>query len=140
MVTLPSYIYIKELNRIMLKVKNLDAAKAKVTWGAESKEFTKEQLSTGINLAAEFLDNPFHDSFAAVINAVAAKQNYETPMIKSMITNFRNFAEDVKSDDEFASALTVLKKKLLSKQEALDAAERKLLVPVKHTIKVEAVK
>ena len=28
-------------------------SKAKVTWGAESKEFTKEQLASGINLAAD---------------------------------------------------------------------------------------
>jgi hypothetical protein len=57
-----------------------------------------------------------------------------------MITNFRSFAADAQSDAEFGSALAVLKKKLLSKQEELDAAERKFLVPVKHTIKVEAVK
>ena len=137
---LPFCKFNDELNRLTLKVKNLDAAKAKVTWGTESKEFTKEQLSNGINLAAEFTKTPFDAAFFTFANAVAQKQAYETPMIKSMITNFRNFAEDVKSDAEFASALTVLKKKLLAKQEALDAAERKLLVPVKHTIKVEAVK
>ena len=119
-------------------MKNLDAPKAKVTWGTESKEFTKEQLATGINLSAEFVKTPFDTTFSGFMNAVAAKQIYETAMIKSMITNFRNFGEDVKTDAEFASALGVLKKKLLSKQEKLDAAARALLVPVKHTIKVEA--
>ncbi len=59
-------------------------------------------------------------------------------MIKGMITNFRNFAADVKEDAEFAAALETLKKKMLSKQEKLDAEARKQLVPVKHTIKVES--
>ena len=127
------------LNRFTLRVKNLDAARAKVTWGTETKEFTQEKLAAGINLAAEFDKTPFDANFGAFINAVAAKQNFETPMIKSLITNFRNFASDVKEDAEFGAALEVLKKKMLAKQEKLDTAARALLVPVKHTIKVEAI-
>jgi lysophospholipase L1-like esterase len=136
---LPFCKFNEELNRLTLRVKNLDAPKAKVTWGKASKEFTKEQLTAGINLAAEFLDSPFHEAFASVINAVAAKQGFETSMIKSLITNFRSFADDANTDAEFAAALGTLKKKLLSKQEKLDAATRALIVPVKHTITVEAV-
>jgi hypothetical protein len=45
----------------------------------------------------------------------------------------------VKQDPAFAAALEVLKKKMTSKQQMLDAEARKLLVPVKHTINVEAV-
>lgn len=137
---LPFCKFNEELNRLILRVENLEAAKAKVTWGAESKEFTKEQLSAGINLAAEFKTTPFDPAFFAFMSAVAAKQNYETPMIKGMVTNFRSFAADVKEDAEFAGAIETLKKKMLAKQEKLDAAARLLLVPVKHTIKVEAVK
>lgn len=74
------------------------------------------------------------------MNAVRKKQEFETPMIKGMITNFRNFAGEAKADPEFAAALDVLKKKMLVKQEQFDADARKLLVPVKHTIKVEAAK
>lgn len=127
-----------ELNRLTLQVKNLSAASAKVTWGTESKVFMREQLAQGINLAAEFAKTPFDDAFTKLIGAVGTKQAYETPMIKGMITNFRNFAADAKADPEFASALEVLKKKMLAKQEKLDAEARKLVVPVKHTIKIEA--
>lgn len=127
-----------ELNRLTLQVKNLSAASAKVTWGTESKVFMREQLAQGINLAAEFTKTPFDSAFAKLIGAVGTKQAYETPMIKGMITNFRNFAADAKADPEFASALEVLKKKMLAKQEKLDAEARKLVVPVKHTIKIEA--
>jgi lysophospholipase L1-like esterase len=134
---LPFCKFNEELNRFTLRVKNLDSARAKVTWGGESKEFTKEQLSAGINLADAFEKTPFDQAFTALVIAVNNKQNFETPMIKSLITNFRNFTADVKEDAEFAAALETLKKKMLAKQEKLDAAARTLLVPVKHTIKVE---
>jgi lysophospholipase L1-like esterase len=136
---LPFCDFNEKLNRLTLRVVNLDAAKAKVTWGSESKEFTKEQLAKGINLAAEFAKTPFDAAFAKFMGAVAAKQAYETPMIKSMVTGFRNFATDVKEDAEFAAALETLKRKLMTKQEKLDAAQRALLAPVKHTIKVSGV-
>ena len=129
-----------ELNRYTLRVKNLDSTKAKVTWGTEAKEFTKEQLAAGINLAAEFDKSPLDAPFIALVIAVNNKQAYETPMIKGMVTNFRNFAGDAKADPEFAAALNTLKQKMMAKQEKLDADAHAKLVPVKHTIKVEAVK
>jgi len=137
---LPFCKFNEELNRLTLRVKNLTAASARVTWGTESKEFTKDQLTSGINLAAEFKKTPFDAAFAGVINAIRVKQEYETPMIKGMITNFRNFAADAKTDAEFAAALETLKKKMLTKQGKLDADVRSLLVPVQHSLKVEASK
>lgn len=137
---LPFCSFNDDLNRLTLRVKNLDAAKAKVTWGTESKEFSKEQLTKGINLAAEFNKTPFDGAFTKFMGAIATKQAYETPMIKGMVTNFRNFEADVKEDAEFAAALGTLKKKMLSKQQKLDAEARKNLEPVKHTLTVEAVK
>ncbi|WP_075088357.1 hypothetical protein [Verrucomicrobium spinosum] len=118
---LPYTSFNQDLNRLILKVKNLDAPKAKVTWGTESKEFTKEQLTAGINLPAEFAKTPFDAAFQGLLSALGAKQGYETPMIKGLITNFRNFAEDIKNDAEFAAAISTLKQKMLAKQEKLDA-------------------
>lgn len=137
---LPFCKFNEQLNRLTLRVKNLDAAKAKVTWGGESKEFSKEQLATGINLAAEFAKTPFDAPFANLSNAVRLKQEYETPMIKGLITNFRNFTKDAQDDAEFGAALEVLKTKMLAKQSKLDAAARQFITPVKHSLKVEAVK
>ncbi len=135
---LPFCDFNDKLNRFTLKVKNLSSAKAKVTWGAETKEFTKEQLTAGINLAAEFIKTPFDAAFSTFMNAVGNKQAYETPMIKGMVTNFRSFTADAKTDPEFGAALETLKKKMISKQQVLDADARKALVPVKHSIKVQA--
>ena len=64
------------LNRLMLVARNGKASNYKVTWGSESKSFTAEQLSHGVNLAEAFPVNPFDDAFAKVDAAVAAKQAY----------------------------------------------------------------
>jgi hypothetical protein len=136
---LPYCSFNEDLNRLVLKVTNLQAAKAKVTWGGESKEFTKEQLTAGINLAAEFVKTPFNENFRAVMNAVGAKQNFETSMIKGMVTNFRNFQNEAKNDPELADLFRALGKKLVARQSQLDAAVRQVMVPVKHTVRVEPV-
>lgn len=135
---LPFCQFNQDLNRFMLRVKGLSAAKAKVTWGETTKEFSREQLEAGINLAAEFAKTPFDAAFMDLMGAVAAKQAYETVAIKNLITHFRNFAEDAKADPEFGTALDVLRKKVGEKNSAHDASARKRLRPVRHTIQVEA--
>jgi lysophospholipase L1-like esterase len=126
----------QDLNRLTLKVTNLDTPKGVVTWGEKTKEFTKEQLAAGINLAAEFDVTPFDKSFAELTGAVAAKQNFETYMIKSIITTFRNYPAELKADAELQAALKTVAARLHARQAELDAAARTKLVPVKHTITV----
>jgi lysophospholipase L1-like esterase len=72
----------QELNRFTLSAKNGSAANYRVSWGEETRTFSKEQLAAGINLAEEFPKNPFSEAFAKVDAAVAAKQAYETREIK----------------------------------------------------------
>ena len=67
-----------DLNRLTLKVAGVGAAGAKVTWGPETKQFTAEQLHKGINLADEFLDNPFCEPFSKVEAQIRKQQNMET--------------------------------------------------------------
>ncbi len=78
----------QDLNRLTLVVTGAAAEKKyKVTWGKESKEFTGEALGKGINLAAEFLENPFADAFAKSVDAkVREQQNFETPLVKQNIS------------------------------------------------------
>jgi lysophospholipase L1-like esterase len=127
-----------ELNRLTLKVRNLGAAKAKVTWGDESKEFTREQLETGVNLAAEFDRTPFDASFRKIVQAVATKQNFETAMIKSMVTSFRTFQAEQRDDAELANAFRKVGERLTARQQELDGAVRKSITPVRHAIAVVA--
>ncbi len=126
----------QELNRFTLKVKNLNTPRAKVTWGVESKEFTREQLESGVNLAAEFSRTPFDASFRKVLQAVATKQNFETAMIKNMVTGFRSFSSQAKQDPELAAAFTQLGERLNAHQQQLSADVRKAITPVNHTLTV----
>ncbi|MBL9157311.1 MAG: SGNH/GDSL hydrolase family protein [Verrucomicrobiales bacterium] len=134
---LPFTNFNEELNRLTLVVKDLSKAKAKVTWGTQSKEFTKEQLEAGINLAAEFSATPFDEPFMKLMEAVATKQQFETTAIKNLVTNFRLFGEDAKSDAELAAAFETVRKKVGEKHAAHHASARKRIQPVKHKLKVE---
>lgn len=74
----------QDLNRLMLVAQNGSAQNYKVVWGSQEKTFSAIQLAAGINLAAEFPENPFSPAFAKVDAAVAAKQAFETKQIKEM--------------------------------------------------------
>ena len=76
------------------------------------KTFRREQLTQGINLAAEFPENPFVESFNQVMGEVGQKQACETSMIKGLLTNFRQLEESFVEDFEVQSALETLRPKM----------------------------
>lgn len=115
----------QELNRLTLIVKHAHGKKYRVTWGEESKHFTGEQLSKGINLAAEFGKNPFSDAFNKVDQAVADKQAFETKEIKQM------FHGPEGKEDMDGTA-----KRGEDERTPLVAAVKAAFVPVTHTIKI----
>ena len=80
----------QDLNRLTLVVKE-PAGRYKVTWGKSSKEFSAEQLSGGVNLAAEFVDNPFSEPFQQVENVIRGQQDFETPLVKSLLHNLPEY-------------------------------------------------
>ena len=127
-----------ELNRYLLVVRGMPTAKGKVTWGPESREFTREQLAAGVNLAAEFPRTPFDEPFAHLQAAVAEKQNFETFMIKQIVTDFRHIP-DITTDPEAQAAAKVLTGKLLRRWEQMEEAVHDRIVPVRHSLTVEAI-
>jgi lysophospholipase L1-like esterase len=137
---LPFTTFNQDLNRFTLVVKNLGSAKAKVTWGAQGKEFSREQLETGVNLAAEFTKTPFDGAFANLSNAIALKESFETTLIKSLVTHMRVIAAEAAEEPKVAAALVKLKKKLGDEHARMDANVRKQVVPVTHTIQVEEIR
>ncbi|MCE9607760.1 MAG: SGNH/GDSL hydrolase family protein [Planctomycetia bacterium] len=136
---LPFVAFNADLNRYTLKVANLEAPKAKVTWGNESKTFTREQLTAGVNLMDEFAVTPFDGAFQKLLAAIAAKQSLETYMIKNVITNFRNIPAEAKEDPEIAAAYKKIGERMMVKHAKLDADVKQLVVPVKHTLSVEPI-
>ncbi|HUT01693.1 MAG TPA: SGNH/GDSL hydrolase family protein [Phycisphaerae bacterium] len=131
---LPFVPFQQDLNRLRLVVRNLPGAKAKVQWGKQAKEFPAEELAKGINLAAEFLDNPFAAAFGKVVDAVGRKQAFETRAIKSMITSFRQFAGSSPEEKELAPLLDAVRDKLLKMQDKLAEQARAAVQPVRHKL------
>jgi hypothetical protein len=115
------------LNRFVLILKNAPAAKYKLTWGAESKTFSKEDLEKGVNLAEEFVENPFCAAFKKVDAAVYAKQQFETKQIKQIF-----HGKEGKTDMDAAVKTTE------TERDKLVAAVKAAFVPVEHDIVIEA--
>lgn len=116
----------QDLNRLTLIVKKPKAKRYKLTWGKETRSYTAEELQDGINLAAEFADNPFVEAFAAVDEAVAKKQAYETKQIKQ---EFHGAAG--KADMEGTVRRTE------AERAPLAAAIQTAFKPVTHTLRLQ---
>lgn len=132
----PHFPFNQDLNRFTLKVTGLSTAEADVAFGSETKTFTKEHLAAGINLAAEFLDNPFVGPFTEVTNAVAWKQQFETSIIKGFITNFRQFGPYFEGDEEAQAALATLRRKMTETNDKAHAEAKAAVKPVRYTLVV----
>lgn len=136
---LPFVPFNEDLNRLVLRVRGLSAPRAAVSWGLKdgrtfTRTFTREQLEAGINLAAEFADNPFSEAFARVEAAVARKQEFETRMIKEWITRLPALDALSGGDAEARVAGDALRARLMSRHEALHAEARGAVTPVRHVI------
>ena len=135
---LPFLPFNEDLNRFMLVVKNLESEQAEVTWGAAKKTFPCAQLEKGINLAAEFIENPFVGPFQRLDRIVQQKQQYETNMIKRIVTNFRQIRNVVGKDDELDELLAGVYGKLGIKQEKYQEQARASVQPLRHKLSVVA--
>jgi len=133
---LPFLPFNEDLNRFMLVVKNLESEQAEVTWGEAKKTFSRAQLEQGINLAAEFIDNPFVEPFQRLDRIVQQKQQYETNMIKRIVTNFRQIRNVVGKDDELDELLAGVYGKLGIKQEKYQEQARACVQPLRHKLSV----
>ncbi|HKW30858.1 MAG TPA: hypothetical protein VJT54_16110, partial [Verrucomicrobiae bacterium] len=124
----------EDLNRFRLVVKNGGDNRFKVTWGKATKVFSAAQLVQGINLAAEFMDNPFAEAFASVDKIVRQQQAFETPAVKSILYNLPQWSALLPKEK---AALDQLKTATIRKAEVLCRASRAAVTPVKYAIKVE---
>jgi len=124
-----------ELNRFILVAKNIDPnAEYKVTWGDTGRQYRGAQLAKGINLAADFLDNPFSEPFRRSEEVIAKQQAFETRLTKSLlhrIPEYLTYAPDAKQ------ALDEVAAKLCQKDKEMAASSAASVVPVRHTIKID---
>jgi hypothetical protein len=74
-----------DLNRFLFRMTSPKAANYTITWGEQSRTYSAEQLSKGINLAKDFDNNPLVPAFKAICASVNDKQAYETRQIKELV-------------------------------------------------------
>jgi lysophospholipase L1-like esterase len=127
----------QDLNRFLLVVKNAKAQKMKVTWGKESREYSATELAKGINLAAEFLDNPFSEPFSQVEKAIYEKQTMEVDLVKSGMYNLPTYRELLPEDK---TMFDKVQEALMKKDAAARATCAAAVKPVTHTIIIEPVR
>lgn len=120
--------FFQELSRFNLVVKNASAMQYFIIWGNTTNMYTSPQLAAGVNLAADFVDNPFCESFQRVDAAVKAKQEFETKQIKQVF-----HSQEARADMAKAVATTEAERSPLA-QAIADA-----MTPVRHTILIRPV-
>ncbi|MEC9148400.1 MAG: SGNH/GDSL hydrolase family protein [Planctomycetota bacterium] len=118
----------QDLNRLILKVTTPKKGRYRVHWGEHVREYTTEQLSDGINLAADYVENPFCDAFDRVFDAVGKKQAYETIQVKKVFHS-REARED----------FNAVIQKTEAERKPLAEAVRNSLRPVTHTLTFERI-
>jgi len=120
--------FFEELSRFRLVVSHAPAAQYQIIWGSTTNVYSSARLAAGINLAADFVDNPFCESFKRVDEAVAAKQAYETKQIK-----------DVFHSNEARTDMAKAVNEAEAKRTPLAAAITASMTPVRHTLLIQPV-
>lgn len=120
--------FAEELNRFVLKLETPSAGNYRVTWGEHAREYSSEQLASGVNLAWDFEENPFCESFDRVSAAVGAKQAYETHQIKRVF-------HSREGRDNFEAVV----QKTESERQPLADAIAIAMKPVTHTIELRLI-
>ncbi len=117
--------FFEQLSRFRLVLTNAAAANYQIVWGQTTNTYTAAQLTDGVNLAADFVDNPFCDAFKGVDEAVAAKQAYETKQIKTVFHS-----------KEAKDEMPRLVEETEAQRAPLAAAIATAMVPVRHSIMI----
>lgn len=120
--------FFQDLSRFRLVVTNAVAANYLVIWGTTTNIYSAAQLAGGVNLAADFVVNPFCDAFKQVDEAVAAKQAYETKQIKQIFHGAEGKTDMAKAVERSEA-----------ERAPLVAAIAKAMIPVRHTIRLQPV-
>jgi lysophospholipase L1-like esterase len=119
-----------ELNRLQLIVTGAPSGRVKVMWGKWFKIFRADELARGVNLAAEFLDNPFAGTFKELQHAVSKQQQFEATGDQGI---WRSLTEGWRERESSSDEAT------LERVRELEAAARAAVKPVRHSLTITPV-
>lgn len=124
----------QELNRFRLVIHHAPPSGVRVTWGEVSRDFTAEEATAGINLAAEFLQtNPFSRPFAEAETKIREKQFAESPLSKELLHSLSAWNQTF---PEKAAVFQELRHDVLARAADLRRQSGQVMVPVTHRITV----
>lgn len=124
-----------DLNRFKLVVKNTTGKSLKIAWGKNSKTFSAEQAAEGINLAAEFPENPFSQPFADAEAKIREKQLAEGILSKELLHSLPQWSQSLPDEKPTFQRLS---EKIISQAATIRKQSSEAAVPVKHRIVVES--
>jgi lysophospholipase L1-like esterase len=124
----------ERLNRFRLVVRNVPGKKVKLTWGSGASEFSAARLQQGVNLAAEFLDNPFCEPFCKVQEQIAAQQLAEVALVKEQMNSLGVLRELASREQD---AIERLRAVLVKRDRDCREKPAALVKPVRHILKIE---
>jgi hypothetical protein len=125
----------QDLNRYRLVVRNPPPAGMAVTWGTATKTFSAEALRSGVNLAAEFIANPFAAAFAGVLDAVRRQQRFDVGVTGGQNGLFKVAEQNAqRSPAKGAEAFKRAQAAAVAFSEAMQRDARGSVVPVQHSI------
>ena len=134
---LPFLPFNADLNRYVLIVHGLTSKETKITWGTQSHEFASADLEKGVNLADAFpTGNPFADQFAKVDAAVHKQQDQETRVTWEYLADAKR-AIGLAIPSQMAT-LDQIQNTAIERCDALAQEAAALVVPVRHTLTIEA--
>ncbi|MBC7784809.1 MAG: SGNH/GDSL hydrolase family protein [Burkholderiales bacterium] len=124
----------QDLNRLVLRVTG-PAQNYKITWGTTVREYSIEQLKGGINLAADFIPNPFNDRFVEVEKKIREKQGFETKYGKGLVHAIGDARPQLGDDP----ALDAVMQSVRTRHTEFTRAVTEVVQPVTHTLVIEPV-
>ncbi len=126
----------EDLNRFRLVVTGAGEGDVRITWGQTTRQFKAADLARGINLADEFIDNPFVKPFQEVMKAAHRQQSAEAELIKQILNAIRKARLRL---PERAAVLDEIRAELVQSHEPLRQEAAAAVKPVEHTIRIEPV-
>jgi lysophospholipase L1-like esterase len=131
---LPFIDFQEKFNNFELKVNNIPTKTVSVRWGTKTKTFTKKELATGINLADEFIENPFQSAFLNISNLIYHKQRFETSFVKRSFSGLRAIQGDFTDDKQTMSFIEQIKKKYINKHAQITTDLKRKIKAIDHEI------
>jgi len=105
-----------------------------VTWGDVSMEFPTARLVEGINLAAEFPDNPFSDAFRKVHETVASTQWGEVWQLNEQMHSLGVLRDYAPQEEEALDRLAAV---LVRHGQDVREGPSRQITPVTHVLMIE---